>query len=338
MQARGFKITVSAPSNIAFIKYWGKIGTQVPMNSSLSMGLSNCYTTTTLLGNFVEQENDKVEFDLYVDGLLNTSFRPKIEDYFLRIKNVFPFLKNIKNFRIETKNTFPHSSGIASSASGFAALSFGLEHLNPNFSLDRAANAARLGSGSALRSVYDGHFVAWSKEQFERGEVIDSIVHPTFFELEDHVLIVSDERKSLSSTAGHDLMDKHPLRTARVEQASHNMQDIVLAMKEGDLLSFGKIVEEEARSLHALIFQSGHWLLSDKTLSILRSIQTIRDELGVFFYFTLDAGKNVHLLTLSSEKKKYQKALKEMIDTYGLQCISNHCASGAKLIEKSYEV
>ncbi len=112
--------TWSSPSNIALIKYWGKKENQIPENPSISFTLENCKTTTTLKFNKIN-ENDSFSFDVFFEGNVNTDFKPKIETFFKRIFKYLPFLYQF-HFIIETSNSFPHSSGIASSASGMSAL------------------------------------------------------------------------------------------------------------------------------------------------------------------------------------------------------------------------
>ena len=114
------KVTWESPSNIALVKYWGKKKNQIPENPSISFTLNNCKTITTLT--FTKKEGtDNFEFDVFLDGEMKNDFKPKIQTFFKRIEVYLPFLKDY-HFKIETSNTFPHSSGIASSASGMSAL------------------------------------------------------------------------------------------------------------------------------------------------------------------------------------------------------------------------
>ena len=113
-------VTWSSPSNIALVKYWGKKDNQIPENPSVSFTLDHCKTITTLSYS-KKESNDAFSFDVFLDGEQKDSFKPKIETFFKRIEKYAPFLKDY-HFKIETSNTFPHSSGIASSASGMSAL------------------------------------------------------------------------------------------------------------------------------------------------------------------------------------------------------------------------
>jgi len=111
------KVSWESPSNIALVKYWGKKSEQLPANPSISFTLNNCKTSTTLTYSTAE----KLSFEVYVDGKREESFEPKIKTFFDRISEFSSFI-NKYQFRIDTSNSFPHSSGIASSASGLSAL------------------------------------------------------------------------------------------------------------------------------------------------------------------------------------------------------------------------
>jgi len=127
-------VSAKCPSNIALIKYWGKRETQIPMNPSLSFTLTESFTDTEL--RFTPKTSDDFDVEVYLSGELRTDFVPKILNFFKRIEEFVPFLRNF-SFEIHTKNTFPHSSGIASSASGMGALALCLvdleEHLGIEF-------------------------------------------------------------------------------------------------------------------------------------------------------------------------------------------------------------
>jgi len=158
-----------SPSNIALIKYWGKAGWQIPMNPSLSFTLSNAYTETVLLFKKKKVKNKKIEFLYLFEGNENYEFSDHIKKYLNNILSEFPFLADYY-FRFESKNSFPHSAGIASSASSMSALALCLcsIELQINKTVDslgfyqKASHTARMGSGSASRSVYGG-FNAWEK-------------------------------------------------------------------------------------------------------------------------------------------------------------------------------
>src|SRR5688572_24541882 len=191
----------SAPSNIALVKYWGKKENQIPANPSISFTLHNCKTITKL--GFEKQENTgDFSFDFFFEGKPKEDFRPKIQKFFQRIEAYLPFLKDY-HFVIDTQNTFPHSSGIASSASGMAAMAMNLmsleRQLNPAMADDyfysKASFLARLGSGSACRSV-KGEVVVWGEHKgFPEssdlfGAPFPYTVHDTFKNYQDTILLV----------------------------------------------------------------------------------------------------------------------------------------------------
>ena len=147
------------PSNIALIKYWGKYENQIPANPSISYTLSQCRTITEM--EFAEGENFSVK--LFLSGKEEPKFAEKTAKYLAGIEKYLPWVLR-GSFVIKTENTFPHSSGIASSASGFGALAKCLMALDkeisgeksPEETLQKASLLARLGSGSACRSLYNG--------------------------------------------------------------------------------------------------------------------------------------------------------------------------------------
>src|SRR5690554_2398235 len=162
-----------SPSNIALVKYWGKYGEQLPKNTSISFTLKHCNTKTTL--SFEPKNTEGFDFEVYLEGKREMSFEPKIEQFFGRVEVYFPFLKDYK-FKIETSNSFPHSSGIASSASGMSALALCLMDLerkmNPSLSeayfFEKSSFLSRLGSGSACRSI-EGPMIVWGEHQEIQG-------------------------------------------------------------------------------------------------------------------------------------------------------------------------
>ena len=161
------KVSWQSPSNIALVKYWGKYGEQMPMNPSVSFTLQNSNTQTCL--SFEKKQSERFDFEVYLDGKREVSFEPKIQKFFERVEVYLPFLKDFK-FKIETTNSFPHSSGIASSASGMSALALCLmdmeRQMQPAITAEyfneKASFLARLGSGSACRSV-EGPLIVWGE-------------------------------------------------------------------------------------------------------------------------------------------------------------------------------
>src|SRR5690554_5614392 len=332
-----------SPSNIALVKYWGKYGEQLPKNTSISFTLKNCNTKTTL--SFEPKNSGGFSFEVYLDGKREKSFEPKIEQFFGRVEVYLPFLKDYK-FRIETANSFPHSSGIASSASGMSALALCLMHLekklNPaidtTFFNEKASFLARLGSGSAARSI-EGPMVVWGEHsKIPKSNNLTGIsysleVHSVFKNYQDTILLVDKGEKQVSSTLGHQLMHNHPFATQRFKQAEENLSKLIPVLKNGNLNAFIQIVELEALSLHAMMLTSTPYfiLMKPNTLEIINQIWEYREKTDSKVCFTLDAGANVHLLYPQNEYEEVQKFIDEKLKHFCIheEFINDEVSDGA---------
>tara|TARA_R110002020_G_scaffold109370_3_gene252994 strand:+ start:205 stop:1290 length:1086 start_codon:yes stop_codon:yes gene_type:complete len=329
-------VSYEAPSNIALIKYWGKHGEQLPKNPSISFTLSNCKTTTTLSFEALEEELDEgYDFEVFLDGEPEPGFEPKIEQFFNRINKYIPFLRQYR-FKIETSNSFPHSSGIASSASGMSALSLCLMQMEnlmqPNMSIEhfneKASFLARLGSGSACRSV-NGPLVVWgSHESIEGSSDLYGINYPykineVFNDYKDTILLVDKGEKQVSSTVGHNLMNNHPYAVGRFEQAFEQILNIIPILENGNLDAFIHLVEREALTLHAMMMTSSPYfiLMKPNTLQIIEKIWNFRRETEIPVCFTLDAGANVHVLYPESHEQRVLDFIKNELVAY---CQNGH--------------
>ena len=325
----------SAPSNIALVKYWGKKADQIPANPSVSFTLNNCKTITKLV--FEKKHFDKLSvtdsqfsFDLLFEGKPKEDFKPKIQKFFERIEIYLPFLKDY-HFTIDTQNTFPHSSGIASSASGMAALAMNLmsleKVLNPEMTeayfYQKASLLARLGSGSACRSV-KGEVVVWGNQANIEGSSdlfgveFPYTIHENFKNYQDTILLVDKGEKQVSSTVGHDLMHNHPFAERRFEQAHENLDQLIGIFENGNLEEFIKITESEALTLHAMMMTSMPYfiLMKPNTLEIINKIWKFRTETKNPVCFTLDAGANVHVLYPNTHKETVLQFIKDELVGY----------------------
>ena len=308
---KDIEVFASCPSNIALIKYWGKYEGQTPANPSISFTLSNCKTETKM----IFKSGEKFSVKTFLAGKEETKFSEKIEKYFRNIEKYLPWILE-GSFAIETENTFPHSSGIASSASGFGAIAKCLMEMDKAFSgkdffdVKKASFLARLGSGSACRSVYDG-LVVWGEVNEVEGssdlyavKYPDEEIHPIFRDFNDYVLLIHEGQKSVSSTVGHGLMNTNPYAERRFQEARENFVPMKEILKSGDLQAFMKLVEHEALTLHAMMMMSdpAFILMQTGTLQVINRVWEFREETNLPLFFTLDAGANVHLL-FPSEKK-----------------------------------
>lgn len=315
-----------SPSNIALVKYWGKKRGQIPMNPSLSITLDSSYSDTRV--QFTYTGTGKTTVDFRFEGQANEPFAGRIITYLEKITPYLPFLRDL-HLEIDSSNSFPHSSGIASSASAMSSLALCLvsaekELIGAAFSEEgffrKASFLARIGSGSASRSLYPG-YVIWGEHPAFPGSddeialACGSGYHEIFRDMYDSVMIVSPEKKKVSSSAGHKLMDGHDYGEARILQANKHMHLLNRALREGDVEEFIRITELEALSLHGLMMSSdpGFMLLNDRTIAIIEKIREYRRANAVPVCFTLDAGPNVHLLYPSEYRRNVEGFIRQEI-------------------------
>ncbi len=346
-EIREGKVFWQSPSNIALVKYWGKRENQIPANPSVSFTLDYCKTTTSLAFRKKEKPSADFDFELFFEDEKKESFRPKIEQFFKRIEAYLPFLKEY-SFTIHTSNSFPHSSGIASSASGMSALALCLMSLekqripdmNEDYFNRKASFLARLGSGSACRSI-EGELVVWGAHETEGSSDLFGVkypyeVHENFKDYQDVILLVDKGEKQVSSTVGHDLMNGHPFAEQRFEQAHENLIKLRDIFKSGDLVAFTEVVESEALTLHAMMMSSRPYflLMKPNTLAIINKIFNFRLKTGLHPCFTLDAGANVHLLFPKKEKEAILNFIEEELVEHCQdgQYIKDEVGAGAKKI------
>lgn len=280
--------------------------------------------------------DEKFSVQTYLSGREELKFAEKIEKYFISIEQYLPWILKGK-YIIRTENTFPHSSGIASSASGFGAIAKCLMELDDEFSgksdcdfkLKKASFLARLGSGSACRSLYEG-LVVWGKtEEVEDSSDLfavqypDDEIHSVFKSFNDWVLLIHEGEKSVSSTVGHGLMNTNPYAERRFQEAHENFKTLKAILKNGDMENFIKLVEHEALTLHAMMMMSdpAFILMKTGTMEVINKLWDFRKETGLPLFFTLDAGANVHLLFPAD---KDEDAIKEFIVKELLQYTQNN--------------
>jgi diphosphomevalonate decarboxylase len=331
--------TWESPSNIAIVKYWGKHGLQLPRNPSISMTLSNAKTRTTLRW----RSGSGRLLDFKASGEASERFSTRVEQYLDKMIQELPVLGKI-DLEVHTSNSFPHSSGIASSASGMSALALGLCSIaaelgelpseGPVFQ-QKAGRMARLGSGSACRSL-DGPWMAWGKSEAFEGATDDFAitpdqVNPVFKTLRDAILIVDAGQKAISSTIGHSMMTDNPFAEARYANARRRMLEMYGTLKSGDTALFVEIAEAEAMELHALMMTSvpSFILLKPGTLALIEKIRAFRRITSIPICFTLDAGPNLHLLYPESAVDKVHALISDELQAF--------CADGRVLYDQAGE-
>ena len=340
------KTTWASPSNIALVKYWGKYGDQFPQNPSLSFTLSKCVTTTSVVFKPREDKSDNFSFSFLFEGKEEAAFHPKIETFFHRIAHYCPYITQ-HHLEINSSNSFPHSSGIASSASSMSALALAVvsmeQALNPEISPvhfnQKASFLARLGSGSAARSIV-GPIMSWGETPAIKGSSqafgtqLTKKIHPIFETFQDTILIIDKGQKKVSSTLGHQLMENHPYASTRFAQAHEHIAKLVNILSSGEMDDFIALVELEALTLHALMMASNPYfvLMQPNTLAVLNKVWAFRQDTKVPLSFTLDAGANVHLLYPKENKATVMEFIKTELASYcqDEQYIEDQVGTGAK--------
>lgn len=328
------------PSNIALVKYWGKYGNQLPCNPSVSMTLKEAYTDTELVLN--EKTKKEPEFEYYFEGQLNAAFGNKVLNYFQR-QEEFASLLTDYAIALHSHNSFPHSAGIASSASAFATIAaVGLQALDLGLDEEgfkqKASDLARRGSGSACRSFYDG-YAAWgiveglagSSEEYA---VPVEEVHPDFQTMRDAILIIDDAPKAVSSSVGHGLMKDHPYAQSRFEQARQQSAEMISILKSGDFQSFISVVEREALTLHAMMMTSADYylLVKPNTVFMIERLFEFRKETGLPVCFTLDAGPNLHILYPDGVREEVESFLEGYLTSHIKSIIKDEVGIGGKVV------
>lgn len=330
-----------SPSNIAIVKYWGKYGQQFPANPSLSMTLENAYTETHLFYKPRAANDEAINYTF--DNQKNRAFEARIQLVFKSWKEYFPFLDTI-HLDIHSKNSFPHSTGIASSASSMSALALcvvALEQLIYKRFTDKeffqkASFMARLASGSACRSVFPC-FSVWGKTDHVEGSHDAYAIplerfHPIFASLLDDIIIVSSDEKAVSSSAGHVLMNDHPFAESRYTQARRHTEELNQILKSGDLDRFGEIAEMEAMTLHALMMcsQPSYTLMLPNTLTVINKVRDFRRDTKLPVYFSLDAGPNPHILYPSDINAEVEGFILNEIKPLAEEgkVLKDHCGKG----------
>ena len=329
-----------SPSNIALIKYWGKYGLQLPRNPSLSLTLSSCHTTMTLVAD-LSVSNPGIEI-LY-NGIPKPSFEPKILTFFSLLGDFFPWLKGAF-VKIDSNNTFPHGAGIASSASAMSAMALCLMDINDQIQRGsavagemwwkKASEIARLGSGSASRSIFPVAAI-WGKVEMVPGSSdlfaipLENKIASIYKDYQDTILVVSSSEKVVSSTAGHALMNNLAYAETRYLEARRNIGRLIDSMQRDDAIeNFISIVESEALQLHALMMSgpAPFILMEPGTISIIKEVWRFRKENNIPVCFTLDAGPNVHLLYPSS----YMEQILGWVNSY----LIRYCAEGKYILDR----
>jgi len=304
------QVSVFAPANLAMIKYWGKrnIALNLPMTSSLSLSLKDKGTFITLAPKSEPGLSLKINDKIIASD--NKIFK-RLNDYL----SDFPFYPKL-GLNIESHSNIPIGAGLASSSSAFAAIVKGLNdlfswHLNEKM----LSILARLGSGSAARSFWDG-FVIW--HQGEDPDGMDSFAEPLaekWDALKIGLLILEHAEKPIGSTeAMIRTTQTSKLYKSWPQKVTHDLETIQKAIQEKDFLEFGKIAEENALFMHQTMADAVPQIsyATEKTHETISKIYQLRKE-GLNVFFTQDAGPNIKLIYLEKDvceiKKQFEKCI-----------------------------
>lgn len=302
--------TARAHSNIAFIKYWGNSDNKLrlPANPSLSMNLATLHTTTT-----VEWSSELPNDSLTINGSRTSELAlTRVKDHLDMLRKK---LKVDNRARVESCNNFPMGTGIASSASAFAALTVAAVAASGVILDERELSAlARLGSGSAARSIPSG-FVEWRTGANHESSYAETFVERDHWGLVDVIAIVSRQHKRTGSSAGHQTAHTSVLQAARVESATSRLRKVKDAILARDFVQFAQVVEEDSNLMHAVMMTSSPPLFYWKPISleIMESVRRWRKSEGLQVCYTLDAGPNVHCICAAHDSPAVAARLRALV-------------------------
>jgi len=307
------KTTVRANSDIALVKYWGKKDKiwRLPANGSLSMVLDSLHSTTTV--EFSEiLDKDQVK----IDGVVEEGEASRVTKQLDRVRALAKEQGLIQKdlfARVVSQNNFPKSTGLSSSGSGFAALTMAAtKAIGLNLSQKELSILARQGSGTACRCVCGG-FVEWRDGDASENSYSESFAESAQLPIRDLVAIVSEDKKLMSSTEGHDLAESSPFFTARQERMKDKLSRAKDAVLAKDFIALGELAEAEALEFHSILLTSSPtiFLFYPGTIEVMQAVRQLRRE-GVPVYFTINTGFNVHVLTLPQYEAEVEAVLQAL--------------------------
>ncbi len=294
--------TVRANSNIAPIKYWGKKNEEkrIPFTSSVSMTLDAFYSDTS-----VEYKSDLKEDVFYLDGQkIEGAALQRVQKFMDFVRSEYPEIKD--HAIIRSENHVPTAAGLASSASAFAALAKA-STLSLDLSNEELSRLARMGSGSASRSIY-GDFVKWERGVDHESSYALPIDMEPWDDLRMIAVLVNEEKKAYSSSEAMKLtVDESVYYPAWVEQNEKDVDLAIQYLKEHRLDLLGPLVQANALRMHASLMAVNRWYFEPMTVEVMNRVRRLQEEIPV--YFTMDAGPNVKLIT----EEKHLASVLELI-------------------------
>lgn len=325
-------VTAIAHPNIALIKYWGKRDAvlNLPATHSLSITL-NTLASRTSVSFSKEFITDRIYMN---DAPANEVFSGRVSaclDSFRKLADVQTFAS------VHTSNNFPTAAGLASSASGFAALLTAANAaVESPLNLRQLALLARQASGSAGRSLFDAYVV---QHRGEHEDGSDSFAEPLFSEkhwpLEVVIAITSEQKKTTGSSEGMlHTAQTAPYWQAWVDRSTEDIQVATAAIKQRDFAALTEVAEASCLGMHALMQSARPGLLywNGATVELIHKIRQLRAT-GIPVFFTIDAGPQVKAVCLPSAVATVEAALTEIPGV--IRVLRCQLGAGARVIDKA---
>jgi diphosphomevalonate decarboxylase len=285
-----------AHTNIALLKYWGKVDSDLilPANDSISLTLDKFYTDTK-----VTFSDDYTSDRFYLNRhLMNPKKMQRVNRVLEAVKNEFGYQGYAK---IESENHVPTSAGLASSASGMAALAgAAVDALGDVSDLNNLSRFARLGSGSASRSIFGG-IVHWHRGYDHQSSFAEQIVAEDEIDLNMVTIVIDHRKKKIKSTLGmQHTAETSPFYPAWVEATNQAVPEMIAAVKENNFTKIGELAEHSASMMHATTLSSNpsFTYFAPETIQAIKLVEQLRNS-GIECYYTIDAGPNVKVLCQS---------------------------------------
>src|SRR5512143_2514529 len=296
-----WRATAVSCSNIALIKYWGNRDQQLrlPANPSLSMNLAELTTTTTVEFDPTLTKDVLILGGHEIGGQGLERVSHFLDQVRLQTSEVSRSASEVSHLfaHVDSRNNFPSGAGLASSASGFAALAVAASAAaGLQLSEAELSRLARLGSGSACRSV-PGGFVEWALGDDERSSYAHSIASADHWHVRDVVALIDVEHKAVGSTEGHAVADTSPLQAARVATAPDRLAQARSAVLARNFAALADVVELDSLMMHAVMITSSPVLMywQPATIAVMQAVRQWRVN-GLAACTTIDAGPNVHVI------------------------------------------
>ena len=322
--------TAEVPSNIAFVKYWGKLdkSLQWPANDSVSMTLNQAKTITS--ARIIARQDENTQDIITKEGKVLVRGQSGADKAYRHLDFLRDQLGFTAALEIQTKNTFPSECGIASSASGLGALTLsavaawtGSSSLGElqlkGHTLTALSALARIGSGSACRSFFGG-YVEWEAGESALKQSVVQVSDQKHWDLADLILIVSNQKKPVSSTEAHETAWTSPLFKPRLAGIKERLRAVKHAIKTKDLANLGQAIESDAIEMHAVMMTStppARYMTPDSEAA-LAWIRTERASGTFDAWFTMDAGPNVHIICSNENAKSYADRIRKRFPNFEL--------------------